>query len=812
MNRLYQLYLQYCGFLPTSCQKIAGGGSSRQYYRLSDGHGGTLIGAIGNSREENRTFFYLSRHFLSEGLRVPVIVAVSEDELCYLQSDMGTTSLYEALKQGRESATGYSHTDIQLLEKAITLLPKIQVRAAKTLDFSHCYPKESLDKENVLFDLNYFKYCFLKTTDMDFNESRLEDDLQTMADTLQAADSPHFMYRDFQARNLMLPDDGEPALIDYQGGRRGPVQYDLISFLWQASSHFPKNLRSHLIDVYITALKGETDMDEATFRESLPRWVLFRTMQVLGAYGLRGRFQQKPYFLNSIPAAIGNLREVLQDDASCPCPYLREVLTQMVSLPEFSANANIAVQSSAANGVEIALRVSQQITNTASHSESIADGKIARESRQCMSAAVRGVRQEDPIKSERLQVRVISFSYKKGIPEDGSGNGGGYVFDCRGTHNPGRYEEYKRLTGLDRAVKEFLEKDGEITIFLEHVRAIADTHIRRYMERGFTSLMFCFGCTGGQHRSVYCAEHLGRYINERFGVQVSITHREQGIFRTLPLRRKVMVFAAGLGTRLKPLTDTMPKALVPVAGRPLIEHVCGKLVSAGFNDIIVNVHHFASQIVEWGNEWMNQRETRGDDERARHEGEFVAEAKVTFSDETERLLDTGGGISHAAALLESGNAAGRFLIHNVDILSNVDLAAMWTAQPDADALLLVSSRETARYLVFDERMLLCGWVNIQTGEVRTQDELLRSHLSQLEVGQLEVGGYRLRAFAGIHIMQTSMLERFDSYPEKCSIIDFYLGECGHCTIMGYEQEGLRLLDVGKLTTLQDAEAYVRNLG
>lgn len=256
---------------------------------------------------------------------------------------------------------------------------------------------------------------------------------------------------------------------------------------------------------------------------------------------------------------------------------------------------------------------------------------------------------------------------------------------------------------------------------------------------------------------------------------------------------RTLIFAAGLGTRLKPITDTLPKALAPVGGRPLIDIVMSRLQKAGCDDFVVNVHYFADKVKSWVSE---------NSERF---------GNIAVSDESDELLETGGGLRKAAPLLTAGGNT-HFLIHNVDILSNVDLAAMWTAQPDADALLLVSSRETARYLVFDERMLLCGWVNIQTGEVRTQDELLRSHLSQLEVGQLEVGGYRLRAFAGIHIMQTSMLERFDSYPEKCSIIDFYLGECGHCTIMGYEQEGLRLLDVGKLTTLQDAEAYVRNLG
>jgi hypothetical protein len=366
------------------------------------------------------------------------------------------------------------------------------------------------------------------------------------------------MYRDFQARNVMLTDEGEPQFIDYQGGRRGPLQYDLVSFLWQASSHFDSNLREHLIDVYLSALQEYVDVDVAKFKTSIAQWVLFRTLQVLGAYGFRGRFERKKYFLDSIPLAIENLREILKSENSCPYPYLYKVLNEMTELPEFNDNKTAAKPS---------------VSNYEGKGE--------------------------------LKVRIFSFSYKKGIPTDNSGNGGGYVFDCRSTHNPGRYEPYKKLTGLDTPVIEFLENDGEILVFLESVYKLADAHVERYMQRGFTSLMFSFGCTGGQHRSVYSAQHLAEHLNEKYGIEVDITHREQGIHAVLPARRKAMIFAAGMGTRLKPITDHMPKALVEVAGIPLIEHVLKKLVLAGFNDIVINVHHFADMIEKWNDELSN---------------------------------------------------------------------------------------------------------------------------------------------------------------------------------------------------------------
>lgn len=754
MESIINLYFSQTGKKPFKCEKIPGGGSNRQYYRLADEEQNSLIGAVGTSFEENSTFIYLSNHFAKHGLPVPQVTSVSADGLSYLQTDLGSISLYDALKNGREGSKGYSPTDIKLLEKIIRLLPKIQVSGAKGLDFSKCYPQEHMDEQNVMFDLNYFKYCFLKTTEIEYNEIKLEECFVEMAQKLGNSSFNYFMYRDFQARNVMLCADDEPYFIDYQGGRRGPLQYDVVSFLWQASSHFDKNIREHLINEYIDALKQYVDIDEEDFRRSIPQWVLFRTLQVLGAYGFRGRYERKKYFLDSIPSAINNLRDVLSNNESCPYPYLYDVLCRLVDLPEFSS-------------------AKQDSMNP---SKSKYDGQ------------------------GMLRVRIYSFSYKKGIPEDTSGNGGGYVFDCRSTHNPGRYEPYKKLTGLDQPVIDFLEKNREIIVFLDSVYKLADAHVERYLKRGFTSLMFCFGCTGGQHRSVYSAQHLAMHINSKYGIEVSVTHREQGITNVLQARRKAMIFAAGLGTRLKPLTDNTPKALVPICGKPLIEYVLEKLVFAGFNDIVINVHHFADMIEDWAKNIVENNYFSNKD------------INISFSDERHELLETGGGISHASRLLSKHNPEQRFLVHNVDILSNVNLQKFYESGLNtADAVLLVSERKTSRYLIFNDAMRLVGWTNIDTGEVKSPYNEVHQILSQRKHNSLDVDNLHLRAFAGIHYISIKVLDYMQSWPNKFSIIDFYIKLCDNLIIQGYTQDDLRIVDVGKLTTLAEAETFVENL-
>ena len=489
-------------------QPLAAAGSNRRYYRMAGADGRTVVGCIGTSRDENHAFVYLARHFTRRQLPVPTVLAVSDDELRYLQTDLGTVSLFDAVRGGREAGGRYTLAEQELLRRAIRRLPDVQMRGARGLDFAQCYPQAAFDQDSVRFDLNYFKYCFLKATEVDFHELKLEADFRLLAKDLTAAgDAQGFLYRDFQARNVMLV-GGEPYFIDFQGGRRGPYYYDLASFLWQASARYPHKLRRELVFEYYHALKQFTEVPAPHhFVARLSLFVLFRLLQVLGAYGFRGYFERKQHFIQSIPPAIQNLRELLAV-GNFPYPHLMEVLQRLTELPQFQL---VAATATRADGY--------RTTDSNPYKPHPQDGP----------ATFSKYDGKGP-----LVVRVYSFSYRKGVPEDETGNGGGYVFDCRSTHNPGRYEPYKRLTGLDEPVVRFLEDDGEILTFLDSVYKLADAHVRRYIQRGFTSLMFAFGCTGGQHRSVYSAQHLAEHLNQKFGIEVRLCHREQGITQTLP--------------------------------------------------------------------------------------------------------------------------------------------------------------------------------------------------------------------------------------------------------------------------------------
>lgn len=471
-QKLTELYKAQFGSKPTEIDEIPGSGSNRRYFRL---HGSpTVIGVIGTCVEENEAFIYLADHFGDKGLPVPKVLACSDDKLAYLQTDLGDEILFKAIEKGRQTKS-FSFEEKELLSKTIRLLPDIQFNGAVGLDFSRCFPSSHFDVRTIMWDLNYFKYCFLKATGLEFDESKLEDDFQALAEVLMRSQSSTFMYRDFQSRNVMLK-DGSPWFIDFQGGRKGPFYYDVASFLWQAKAGFPQSLREELINIYIEALRKYKPVDEDYFREQLRHFVLFRTLQVLGAYGFRGYFEKKPHFMQSVPYAIANLKELLTKDFP-EYPYLTKVLNDLINLKQFSDQTK-----------------------------------------------------------KTLTVRVMSFAYKKGIPNDASGNGGGFVFDCRAINNPGKYDRYKPFNGLDEQVITFLEDDGEITDFLEHCYALVDASVARYMERGFTSLMIAYGCTGGQHRSVYSAQHTAEHISKKFNVKVELVHREQNIEQTFEVK------------------------------------------------------------------------------------------------------------------------------------------------------------------------------------------------------------------------------------------------------------------------------------
>ena len=502
---LESLFEQFTGAAPVASVALTGSASHRRYYRLTGADGRTLIGVEGTDADENRAFLTIDRHFAAQGIHVPKVVAV--DGLCYLQEDLGTTVLYDALAAGRASGN-YSPDEVALLRKTLAALPKIQVEGARGLDFSVCYPQPSFDARMVDFDLNYFKYDFLKLVGMEFNEVFLQDDFDRLKADLLAEPSDTFLYRDFNARNVMLV-DGEPYFIDFQGGRRGPVHYDVASFLWQARAKYPEALREELLQVYLDALKAYLPVDEAHFRQRLRLFILFRMLQVLGCYGYRGLWEGNPAFSSSIPPALEIVKSLLpfQD-----YPYLSGVLAELTSGTSFSKPSAIKDCSvpPTASGGPLPLMWPRVATGSGNNTPSDS--------------------------SSALTVTVYSFSFRKGIPEDSSGNGGGYVFDCRSVHNPGKYERFKQLTGLDEPVIRFLEEDGEILRFLDHVYALVDAHVERFLERGFTHLQVSFGCTGGQHRSAYSAQHLAEHLVAKYPVKVHLIHREREIDTWLPSR------------------------------------------------------------------------------------------------------------------------------------------------------------------------------------------------------------------------------------------------------------------------------------
>ena len=374
-EELKKLYIAHTGHEPEQIDELPSSGSNRRYFRLIGSP--TLIGVSGESVEENRAFLYMAEHFRQKGLPVPQVFIRSEDDIYYLgKKTPGRLRSYSMPSRKPLSQTSvFGEEEKQLLRKTIRLLPAVQFAGADGMDFSYCYPQAEFNSRSILWDLNYFKYCFLKATGMDFQEDRLEDDFQKMADVLLRSSSATFMYRDFQSRNVMIK-DGEPWLIDFQGGRKGPVYYDVASFLWQAKANYPDSLRQELLKEYIDALRKYQPVDEAYFYAQLRHFVLFRTMQVLGAYGFRGYFEKKPHFIQSVPFAIENLRQLLQEPYP-DYPYLCRILRELTELKQFT----------------------------------------------------------DDLQKRRLVVKVTSFAYKKGIPEDSTGNGGGFVFDCRAVNN-----------------------------------------------------------------------------------------------------------------------------------------------------------------------------------------------------------------------------------------------------------------------------------------------------------------------------------------------------------------------------------------
>lgn len=470
IEQIAALYRDYRGYEAERIEKLPQSGSDRIYFRVYH-RDGSCIGTWNHNIRENQTFFAFSRHFKQAGCPVPAIYAVSEDESVYLQEDFGSVSLLNRLEE-----LGHNEDVYLLFQKSLDALAHLQIKGDKNLNYDWCITSKAFGKQAILSDLLYFKYYFLDTLKIAYDKEKLIEDFEALSTYLTHVDHKYFMFRDFQSRNIMIRNN-EVHFIDYQGGMKGALQYDVASMLWQAKAELPDDWKNSLLEYYmdrVESLLGQT-IDRNRFSSQYNGYVLIRLLQVLGAYGFRGLFERKAHFLISIPLALTNLKWF----------FLNKSVG--IVLPEFERLLNLVV----------------------------ADEVIDR---------FKPLRADE---NTRLVVHINSFSYKKGIPTDQSSNGGGFVFDCRGILNPGRLPEFKVLTGRDKEVKDFLEQRTQMPSFLNSVFDIVDIAVEDFIQRDFESLQVNFGCTGGQHRSVFAADALARHLRNKFAVKVELHHIEQ---------------------------------------------------------------------------------------------------------------------------------------------------------------------------------------------------------------------------------------------------------------------------------------------
>jgi len=473
MDVLNKLFEKHFHAPPQRVQPLQGelGASGRKIVRLSR-ENQSAIGILYSVREENAAFLAFSRHFRRHGLPVPEIYAEDLDHDAYIEEDLGNTTLFEFLSLNR-SGDSIAPSVVDYYRKVVSELPRFQIEAGRDLDYSVCYPRGSFDRQSINWDLNYFKYYFLRLAAIPFNEQALEDDFDRLTNFLLEAPSDFFLYRDFQSRNVMLHHE-QPFFVDYQGGRKGALQYDIASLLFDAKADLPPDLRQQLLDAYLEALSKHIQLDRQAFLRYYYAFVYVRIMQALGAYGFRGFYERKPHFLQSVPYALKNIRWMLHH-AKLP-----------IGLPTLlSAFQNM-----------LASEKLQRLVPSAQPQTQI------------------------------LAVRIFSFSFHHDLPKDDSGNGGGFIFDARSLPNPGREERFKQLTGKDAPVIDYLNQQEGVHQFLANAVALVEASVASYQQRGFKNLMVSFGCTGGQHRSVFLAEHLAKRMRGQSGLEVVVRHLE----------------------------------------------------------------------------------------------------------------------------------------------------------------------------------------------------------------------------------------------------------------------------------------------
>ncbi len=463
------LFESWAGESVLELETLPQSGSDRQYFRVkSTNH--QALAAYNPSSSENKTFVDYTAHFRARGLALPEVYATDLEHDIYLLQDLGDNVLLNFLQANR-AGEKINDAAIQYYKKALAKLAYMQIKGSEGLDIEAYHSLAAFGQQAMLWDSQYFKYCFLKPKNVEFDEHLLENDFRTLSQYLASEQPSFFMFRDFQARNILLKGE-EVYFIDYQGGKRGPLQYDVVSLLFQAKANLPNPLRQELLEHYIGEASKYIPLDADEFKDKYYAFALIRTLQVLGAYGFKGLYQGKAHFISSIPYALKNLSWLLTNiDFPIQIDHLKDVLQRLV---------------------EQELQPKPKI-------------------------------EEENV----LTVRVQSFSYKRGIPEDPSGNGGGFVFDCRFIHNPGRYEPYKKLTGRDQAVIDFFKENSTIHEFVKKVEQIVEEAVETYIERGFSSLCINFGCTGGQHRSVFSADYIAKHLQEKYPIKVLLHHREQ---------------------------------------------------------------------------------------------------------------------------------------------------------------------------------------------------------------------------------------------------------------------------------------------
>ncbi|HEX5655452.1 MAG TPA: RNase adapter RapZ [Chitinophagaceae bacterium] len=471
LDAINALYRQWKGEDAVSIDVLPQSGSERRYFRLF-GKEDSVIGTYGANIKENESFIYFSRLFREKKLVTPQILIVSDDGAYYLQEDFGDVSLLNKLE-----AEGFTQDVYDLFKKSLEELAKLQVLGDEGLDYSRCLTNTEFGKQAIMADLLYFKYYFLDALRKPYDKQKLIDDFEALSNYLTHTEYKYFMFRDFQSRNIMVTPDNQVHFIDYQGGMKGAPQYDVASMLWQARANLPDAWKNSLLEDYMNAFQHliGSPLDRTIFQTQYNGYVLIRLLQVLGAYGFRGLFERKAQFLTSIPLALRNLKDF----------FYHQSLGLVV--PEFRKVLDLCVDE----------EIIRQFTPTQASDQT------------------------------PLVVKICSFSYRKGIPEDNSGNGGGFVFDCRGILNPGRIETFKTQHGRDKAVKDFLEQQTSMLDYLNSVFDIVDMTVEEYIKRDFESLLVSFGCTGGQHRSVYAADALARHLRNKFKVKIELMHTIQ---------------------------------------------------------------------------------------------------------------------------------------------------------------------------------------------------------------------------------------------------------------------------------------------